>query len=246
MAVATTDGLGVETKRSEALAEAYHETWAHWPVNWSGIWTGALAALVAVLVFGLIGIAIGAHLLDPQRRIVDLKTISLTTLAFSVFASFLSFAIGGWIAAKIAGVLRSEPAMLHGAIVWLTATPLLVVLASLGAGTSLGAWHAGMVSNQNRNSSADLPFDRPEPLSSSASEDERTQYRAAMEKYREEVKQWRDESPKVARNTALCTLTALLLGLIGSVVGGWMASGEPMNFTYHRNRPANPNRFPRQ
>jgi len=26
------------------------------------------------------------------------------------------------------------------------------------------------------------------------------------------------------------------LGLIGSVIGGWMASEEPMTFTYYRNR----------
>jgi hypothetical protein len=38
------------------------------------------------------------------------------------------------------------------------------------------------------------------------------------------------------RNTALATVFALLLGLVGSVLGGWMASGEPMTLTYHRRR----------
>jgi uncharacterized membrane protein YeaQ/YmgE (transglycosylase-associated protein family) len=42
----------------------------------------------------------------------------------------------------------------------------------------------------------------------------------------------------LARNAALAALTSLLLGLVGSVVGGWMASGEPMTFTYHRTRAA--------
>ena len=41
----------------------------------------------------------------------------------------------------------------------------------------------------------------------------------------------------MTRNTALGVITALLLGLMGSVVGGWMASGEPMNFTHHRTQP---------
>jgi uncharacterized membrane protein YeaQ/YmgE (transglycosylase-associated protein family) len=40
----------------------------------------------------------------------------------------------------------------------------------------------------------------------------------------------------VARNGALGALTAVLLGLVGSVVGGWMASGEPMTITYYRTR----------
>jgi hypothetical protein len=41
-----------------------------------------------------------------------------------------------------------------------------------------------------------------------------------------------------ARNAALGAMTALLVGLVGSVVGGWMASGEPMTFTYYRTRSA--------
>jgi hypothetical protein len=31
-------------------------------------------------------------------------------------------------------------------------------------------------------------------------------------------------------------VAVVTLGLIGAVLGGWMASGEPMNFTHHRNR----------
>jgi hypothetical protein len=42
----------------------------------------------------------------------------------------------------------------------------------------------------------------------------------------------------IARNGALGALTALLVGLAGSVIGGWMASGEPMTFTYYRTRAA--------
>ena len=38
------------------------------------------------------------------------------------------------------------------------------------------------------------------------------------------------------RNNALATALALLLGLVGAVIGGWMASGEPMTFTHHRRR----------
>ncbi len=38
----------------------------------------------------------------------------------------------------------------------------------------------------------------------------------------------------IARNSALGAVTALLIGLIGSVIGGWMASGEPMSLTYRR------------
>jgi hypothetical protein len=42
------------------------------------------------------------------------------------------------------------------------------------------------------------------------------------------------DAAMVARNSALGAVTALLIGLIGSVIGGWMASGEPMSLTYRR------------
>jgi hypothetical protein len=35
------------------------------------------------------------------------------------------------------------------------------------------------------------------------------------------------------RNAALGACTALLLGLLGAVLGGWLASGEPMRFSRH-------------
>lgn len=38
------------------------------------------------------------------------------------------------------------------------------------------------------------------------------------------------------RNTAVSTLAGLLVGLMGSVIGGWMASGEPMRLGYYRRR----------
>lgn len=48
-------------------------------------------------------------------------------------------------------------------------------------------------------------------------------------------------TPEIAagvRNGALATVAALLLGLTGSVIGGWMASGEPMRLGYYRRRDA--------
>ena len=38
----------------------------------------------------------------------------------------------------------------------------------------------------------------------------------------------------VARNSAIGGVTALLIGLMGSLIGGWLASGEPMSLTYRR------------
>ena len=44
------------------------------------------------------------------------------------------------------------------------------------------------------------------------------------------------EIARAMRNTALASVVALLIGLMGAVIGGWMASGEPMTLTYYRRR----------
>ncbi len=167
MSVATMGGTNATTKHIETLEEAHYEKWNHWPVNWSAVWVGSLAALTGVLLFGLIGVAIGAHLLDPEHRVVDLKKISLWTLAFSLFSSFLAFVIGGWVAGKVAGALRSEPAILHG----------VIALADCGAppGRSHGGWARAMRRRalarrpgRDQPQDASIPFSKPEPLGPSA------------------------------------------------------------------------------
>jgi hypothetical protein len=226
----------LEADRREAVAEIEYEKWVHWPVNWSAVWVGALASLVAVLVLGLIGVAIGAHLLGPEHRVVDLKKLSIGALIFSVFSAFFAFVIGGWITGKIAGILRSEPAMLHGAVTWCVSVPLLVALAAVGASNYFGGWFGGLAGAPSWAAPAVVPYDRPDPLAVDATAEEKMQFKTELAEYRQKVRQWKEDTPKVTRNSALGAVTALLLGLVGSVIGGWMACGEPMNFTHYRTR----------
>jgi hypothetical protein len=175
-----------------------------WPLSWSAVWVGTLSAIALALVFGLVAIAVGAH--RAGQPFGTWREVSFVALAFSVFGSFLAFALGGWVAAKVAGLFRSETAMLHGAIVWLVAVPILVVLASMGTGSYFGGWYGGL---------AGLP-----PAAAAQAMAAAQDPAVAM----------------AARNAALAALTALLLGLMGGVVGGWMGSGEPMTFTHYRTR----------
>jgi len=228
-----------ETNRTEAYnlglgSEARHERWAHCHVNWTAIAVGALASLAVALVIGLIGIALGAHLLRPEDRIVDMRKLGIGALIFSVCGAFFSAAAGGWVASKIAGILHSEPAMIHGAIVWLVTIPMLLVATAVGAGSAMGGWYAGL--NPNATTSANAPFTRPDALSASATPEQVAAYNTRQDEYNRNVKQWQDDTPRVTRNSALGAITALLIALAGSVIGAWVACGEPMNFSHHRTR----------
>lgn len=169
---------------------------APWPVSWSGIWIGALTGLAVSLLIGLAAIALGANTLGPGHQIVSWHQFGLGALIFGVLGSFFAFVAAGWVTAKIAGTRDPEVGMLHGAIAWLVAMPVLVLLAALGAGGLFGAWYGGLAGSPVWATPTSVAAD--------------------------------PQAATIARNTALGAITALLLGLVGSVLGGWLATGEPM------------------
>lgn len=218
----------------EAAAEVRYERWAQCNVNWTAVSVGALASLSMVLIFGLIGVALGAQLFGSEHRLVEMRKLGIWTLIFSVCGAFFSAVVGGWVVARIAGIRHSEPAIIHGAIAWLVTVPILVMAAVLGAGSLLGGWYGGLA--QNSATIEKTPFVHPETLGASATTEEIANYRTQLAEYDRNVKQWNNDTPAVVRVGALGALIAMLLALVGSVIGAWMATGEPMNFSHHRTR----------
>ncbi len=180
--------------------ERQDQEWVAWPIAWSAVWVGALTTLAVGLLIGLIGFALGYN---EASRYVDWKKLRLIGLIFSVGGAFFAFVAGGWTAARIAGRTRSEPAALHGAVVWLLTIPMFLLLASIGSLGHFGGWYGGLSSL----SGVVAPGAVADP-----------------------------DVAVALRNNSLATAVALLLGLMGAVLGGWMASGEPMTFTHHRRR----------
>src|SRR5207249_2814717 len=74
---------------------------------------------------------------------VEWRKVRFLGLVFSIGGAFFSFVIGGWVAARLGGINRSEPAMLHGAISWLLSIPMLLALAAVGATANFGGWYVG-------------------------------------------------------------------------------------------------------
>jgi hypothetical protein len=171
-----------------------------WPLSWSGVWVGALAAIAVTLTAGLVGLALGAHQVG-QGDAPTLREAGFWSLALTVAGAFFSFVVGGWVAGKLCSDRRSEVTSLHGAIAWLVAVPLFLLLIGTGAGPYFGNWLGSLAWIADAGGVDSLP--------------------AA-------------EFARALRNAALGGLTALLLGLAGAVLGGWMASGEPMSARYRR------------
>src|SRR5207247_3415489 len=108
------------------------DSWTAWPVYWTPVIVGALASVVAVVLFGVIGTAIGSWKAGNEGRVTDFSGVGRVAVAYAVFASFFAFVIGGWVTARIAGMRRAEPAILHAAIAVLVATVVIVAMQRCG------------------------------------------------------------------------------------------------------------------
>jgi hypothetical protein len=184
----------------EGGAVVREDSWTAWPVYWTPVIVGALASVVAVVLFGVIGTAVGSWKAGNEGRVTDFSGIGRVAVAYAIFASFLAFVIGGWVTARIAGIRRAEPAILHAGIAFLVATVTLVAMASFG-GAVFNGWYVSLAP------SPAVPTPTGQPVDPNAA--------------------------KAAAAGATAAAVAILLGLVGSVVGGWMGSGERMDFSFY-------------
>jgi hypothetical protein len=189
--------------RTDSGAAAPIDRWTAWPVYWGPVILGAMAAVVATVLFGLIGTAIGAHKAGTEGRITTWSGVGFAGLAFAVISSFFAFVIGAWAAVRVAGIRRSEPAALHGAISWVVAVFVMILIAGL-SGAIFNGWYTSLAPTPAVPAIPGAPVDPNVAIA--------------------------------ARNGALAAAAALLMGLIGSVIGAWMASGEPMTVGSYRVR----------
>jgi hypothetical protein len=172
-------------------------------VFWGPVILGAMAAVVATVILGLIGTAIGAHKAGAEGRITTWSGVGFAGLVYAVISSFFAFVIGAWVAVRVAGIRRAEPAILHGAVAWVVAVFALFVIAGL-SGAVFNGWYASLAPAPVVPA---VPGQGVDPALAAA-----------------------------ARNGALAAAAALLMGLMGSVIGAWMASGEPMTVGNYRVR----------
>lgn len=195
----------VERVERAAARDAYgwDASWTGWHISWGSVFVGALAGLVAAVLFSLIAVAIGAHK-AVDDRILKWADFGPVTIVVSVLGAFFASLIGAWVAAKMSGARRAEPAILHGVAAWLVSMGIVLLFAALSGASTLGGGYLGGLT----------PPGAPAPTGAPV-----------------------DPNAAIAiRNAAVGSILGILIGLMGAVVGGWFASGEPMNVNHYRTR----------
>lgn len=107
-------------------------------VSWGAIFAGAVSTVALTALLGLLGLGIGFGTFDPSEG-DSLRGVPKATLAWWAVISIVATGIGGFVAARLAGIPRSMTGALHGLAVWSVATLLTLWLATTAVGTLLGA-----------------------------------------------------------------------------------------------------------
>lgn len=106
-------------------------------VRWGPIIAGFAATMALLLLMGILGAAIGATSLSQtgQAAANNAGTFGVIWAAISVIVSFF---VGGWLAARSAGLGGRLTALLNSSIVWAFTLLFLILLAGIGVAGSLG------------------------------------------------------------------------------------------------------------
>lgn len=110
-------------------------------VRWGPILAGLLSALTTFALLSILGAAIGATTLQASGGPTNANANHYGAAAgiWGAASALIAFFIGGYIAAKTAAVGGEGNGWINGAMVFLASLPLIVWLASQGAGNLFGA-----------------------------------------------------------------------------------------------------------
>ncbi len=120
-------------------------------VRWGPIIAGLVVALSTQLVLSALGVAVGAGTIgDSGAPRTDTSGVGVGIGIWSIISLLISLFAGGWTAARTAGRMSRNTALLNGAILWASVLALSAWLLSSGVSGAFGvaASNAGSVINQ--------------------------------------------------------------------------------------------------
>lgn len=104
-------------------------------MSWGAVIAGAIGATAVFALLMMLGLGIGATALEPMQA--DSGSV-LGSSIYLFVAQLVALAVGGFAAAKLAGIPSTLASALHGFLVWAVTTILTLVLAAMGVGALVG------------------------------------------------------------------------------------------------------------
>lgn len=196
-----------DVREDVAIPEAYNLDRDR--VRWGPILAGLVTALTTLLLLSILGLAVGLTAIDAERAARD-GGIPLSagtgTAIWGAVTALLAFGLGGFVAGRTGAIFDRGWGALNGALVFLVAVPLILMLAGSGIGGVLG-------SLGNYASGLNIS---PQQIQQAAGQAQNQAQGQAQQVTPQQVGQ----AAENARNGAWGVVLGLLLGLAASAIGG--------------------------
>ncbi|PWE53983.1 PhnA-like protein [Metarhizobium album] len=114
-------------------------------ISWGAVLAGAVIALTAHFLLNLLGIGIGAAVLDPMTNDnPDASTFSIGSAIWFILTGIIASFAGGYIASRLSGRPSTSTGALHGLTSWAVTTLFLLYLLGTSVGALVGGVYSGL------------------------------------------------------------------------------------------------------
>ena len=122
-------------------------TAAYNKVSWGAIFAGVAVALAVQFLLNLLGVGIGAAVLDPATSDNPAaSTFSIAGGIWFVVAGLISAFVGGYIASRVSGRPSNSTGGFHGLTTWAVTTLVVLYLLTTSVGALVGGAFSGLSS----------------------------------------------------------------------------------------------------
>ena len=190
-------------------------------VRWGPIIAGLFAALCTLVVLSVLGIAVGASTYDPGD---PARTFGIGAGIWAGISALIAFFVGGWLAARSAAVRGHGNGTLNGAMVWITAIPVMLFLlgGGLWSATTTAAQSATDLTqggiNIDLGNDAQTASAQVSPDTTAAETQQQSQQQPAVSPRQQE------RAADVTARSAWGVLVSMVLGLAAAAVGGYVGA----------------------
>jgi len=109
-------------------------------ISWGSVFAGLIVAAMASLILAMLGMAIGLGMVDPMEEANPFSGLGIGTAIWWVASSLIALFLGGWVAARMAGIPRRFDGAVHGVLAW----GLVTLLTFYFLGTAIGRLVGGV------------------------------------------------------------------------------------------------------
>jgi hypothetical protein len=190
-------------------------------VQWGPIIAGLATALATFLLLTVLGLALGASVLEPENSAGEIGTWAAVWGAITALASF---ALGGWMAAKTAAVGGPFSGLVNGLMVGATGLLLLVYLTSSGLGNLFGVLSSNV--GDILNVTQDAAQQQGVTTDEAATQAEGAQAQAGQEVEEAVTAADTESTFDTVRDSAFGTFLGLLLPLVAAALGGYLGHNK--------------------